>query len=186
MSRRVRRLFHFRRRAMSTMWRSLILAVVVLSPIFASIDCALGQTGNHTGALTAYQACADIRGALSALAKAEREQALALSLNRPGSSTAAIEIKLNDLLAHTQQLRDALKSARTSGAARDPHLEQCIAAGFGALVDAEKLSSDVQAIVLERRGYSGESRALTPPASPPARQPGGRAAPVAPAPAAPR
>lgn len=175
-----------RRRAMSTMWRLLILAVVALSPILASIDCALGQTGNQTGALTAYQACADIRGALSALAKAEREQALALSLNPRGSSTAAIEIKLNDLLARTQQLRDALKSARTSGSRRDPHLEQCIAAGFAALVDAEKLSSEVQAIVLERRGYSGESRALTPPASSPPRQPGGPAAPAAPAPAAPR
>ena len=171
---------------MSSMWRSLILAVVALSPIFAPIDCALGQTGNQTGALTAYQACADIRGALSALAKVEREQALALSLNPRGSSTAAIEIKLNDLMERTQQLRDALKAARTSSTARDPHLEQCIAAGFAALVDAEKLSSQVQAIVLERRGYSGESRALTPPAIPPAPQPGGSAAPAVPAPAAPR
>ncbi len=160
-----------------------LFAVAAMLPLLAAMDGAFAQAADAPAAQTAHRSCVEIRTALSALASSEREQALALSLSRPGAPATAIELKLNELLARTEDLRGALRRARQGALAHDQHVEQCIAAGSAALVDAEKLGSEVQAIVLERRGYVGP---LTPPASPVAPSSDVPAVRGAPAPAAPR
>jgi hypothetical protein len=120
--------------------------------------------------LSAHQACAEIRNAIRRLAEAERAQALALTLSARGGSIARVELQLHELLARTRDLRGALRRARLSRAARDPHLkeyvEECVKLGFAQLPAAEQLSSEVQELLMEWRGVprTPSSSAITPPA----------------------
>jgi hypothetical protein len=104
---------------------------------------------------TPEAACAQIRGALSDLARAERDEAFALDLaSKPGSSTAGIETRLATLLDRTNRLREALRNIRRHASAHDPRVEQCSAMGYKALVEAEKLTSTVEEVLHNREAES--------------------------------
>ncbi len=120
---------------------------------------------------------------MRALAKAERAQALALDLAAGGGATAMVESRLSELLDRTNDLRTVLRRVRLSTAAGDPYAEQCVASGFRSLVDAEKLSSDVEEVLfgnfgqphafngLPRASATATPRDSTPAAPPPAPTP---------------
>ncbi len=106
--------------------------------------------------LTAEGACDRIRDAIRTLAKSERDQALALDLVARGGSTAIVETRLNDLLERSGDLRTILASVRLNRIADDQYVEQCLTTGFRSLVDAERLSSDVEEVLF---GAEGNPRA---------------------------
>ncbi|GEM_PF-3940529 len=105
---------------------------------------------------TAEEACASIRTALNDLAKAERAEAFALSLaSTPGSSTTIIEARLATVLDRTRRLRNVLRQVRDKSSPRDSRVEQCTKMGYHALVEAEKLTTNVEELLRSRE--SGEA-----------------------------
>ena len=115
---------------------------------------------------SADAACRSIKTALHKLADAEHDEALALDLaSGAGNSMAIVESRLSVVLDRMQDLRAALKHARDGAVARDPTVDQCTRMGFRALVDSEKLTSDVETVL-----FGGEDSSR---AEPPAIRPGG-------------
>jgi len=121
----------------------------MLSPLRADAAGASPAASLQRAELTPESACASIRKALDGLARAERDQAFALSLAAKGGSSTLVETRLSALLDRSNQLRSTLRLARQSRVARDPRVEQCITTGFGALAEAESLTTDVEKMLYE-------------------------------------
>ncbi len=102
--------------------------------------------------LTAETSCREIRAALSALAKAEREQALALHLMADGKPTPVVEARLTELQVRTSALRAILRKVRDKGPADDPQVQRCVALGFRSLFEAETLSNEIEQVVIASGG----------------------------------
>lgn len=98
-------------------------------------------------------ACGAIKSAMSALADSERAEALGLNLTTNSATAAIVEVRLNDLIERSDQLRSALRAVRMSSVSRDSEVQECIAMGDRTLESAEKLSSDVEEILLYSSNY---------------------------------
>ena len=109
--------------------------------------------------LTAESACGEIRAALNALAKAERAQALALDLVSAEGAGVIVETRLNELLQRSNDLRITLGRVRLSPVGGNQYVVECTTIGFRALVEAEKLSTDVEEVMY---GPSGAPLAAAP------------------------
>jgi hypothetical protein len=118
----------------------------------AALSTPAAEPSQAARELTPEAACEQIRAAMRALAKTERAQALALDLAAGGGTSAIVETRLTALLDRTNDLRTVLRRVRLSTAAGDPYTEQCVRNGFRSLVDAEKLSSDVEEVLLGNQG----------------------------------
>ncbi|HEY6394276.1 MAG TPA: hypothetical protein VIX12_02590, partial [Candidatus Binataceae bacterium] len=70
------------------------------------------------------------------------------------ASAVILETRLNDLLQASNELRGTLRRVRLSAVARDSHVEECTSMGFRTLVEAEKLSSEVETILYARSDLS--------------------------------
>ncbi len=130
-----------------------VSAALAMAAMFApaSLDAA-GVSAAPSPApaeITAESACASIQQSLDELARAERDQAFSLSLASGGGPSTLVETKLSALLDRTNRLRSALRAARQSRVGRDPRVDQCIAMGFGALGDAERLTTDVEEMLYQ-------------------------------------
>ena len=115
--------------------------------------------------------CNQIRESVHRVAKVERDEALALHLMADGKPTPMVQTRLTELQARIGELRETLKQARR--APHDSNLSDCIEMGWQSLADAEKLSSQIQEIVMDEGGplgpqiKSGESRDAPEPLEPP-------------------
>jgi len=99
--------------------------------------------------LSAESACAEIRASVSRLARAERSQADALQLVGHGADLAPVASQLNRLLAQVADLRATLRKVSQSRLTHDPAVASCLTLGYRALYDAEKLTTEVEQILLE-------------------------------------
>ena len=118
--------------------------------------------------------CSEIRQSVHKLAQVERDEALALHLMPDGRVTPMVQTRLTELQARIGELREALRQARRQAAPHDSNLSDCIEMGFQSLADAEKLSSQIQEIVMDEGGplgppqiKSGGSRGGRQPLEPP-------------------
>jgi hypothetical protein len=152
-----------------------LACVLTLAPRLARADDALPEAGAmpQESQLTPETACAAIHRALTQLAKAERDQAFALDLDAGGGATTMVEARLATVLDRTNTLRAALRVVRQSTVARDPRSEQCMRMGFHALVQAEKLTTNVEEVLygpnLSRAGPHAPLRSDAAPPAPPVR-----------------
>lgn len=101
--------------------------------------------------------CTRIRASISELARAEREEALALHLMSGGQPTPMVESRLIELQTRIGDLREVLRSARHAAPPGDQSVSECINLGFKSLSAAESLSSQIEDIV------RGEAAPLGPP-----------------------
>ncbi len=129
--------------------RRALCAALVGIVLFAS--AAHGASHPETR-LTAETSCREIRAALSALAKAEREQALALHLMAGGKPTPVVEARLTELQVRTSALRAILRKVRDNGPADDPQVQRCVALGFRSLFEADTLSNEIEQVVIASGG----------------------------------
>jgi hypothetical protein len=91
--------------------------------------------------------CIEIRESIRSLAKAERNQALALHLMAGGKPTPMVQTRFTELQAQIGELREVLRRARDDSSATDSYVSDCIGMGFQSLNDAENLSKKIQDIM---------------------------------------
>lgn len=105
--------------------------------------------------LTAEAACTQIRGSVKQLAKAERNQALALQLMGDGKPTTLVASRLGELQQQMGNLRHVLRDARDRAPVGDQYVSECVDLGFRSLSEAESLSAEIQDIVMSDGGPLG-------------------------------
>lgn len=124
--------------------RALALAVLVIV-LGASAMAAQSE-------LTGDEACAEVRGEIARLAKAERAQADALQLARNGDDFAPVANQLHQVLERSAELRTTLRNLGKSKLTHDAAVANCLKLGNQTLVEAEKLTTEVEQILLDRGG----------------------------------
>ena len=118
--------------------------------------------GAETGGIAPSDACPEISRAVDRLAQAEHQQAFALDLYSksdagPGPHRGAlpsVEAQLAEMLARLDDLRATLQRVRAApGAAANPTVRECLEVGESALKQGERVSSEVERVVMDARGY---------------------------------
>jgi len=89
------------------------------------------------------------------VAKAERDQALALHLMADGKPTPVVQTRLAELEAQIGELREVLRGVRHRAPRHNPDVAECIDMGFKSLSDAENVSRQIQDIVMGEGGPLG-------------------------------
>ncbi len=117
---------------------------------------------DDSGPLAPDVACGEIRAAIGQVARAEREEALALHLMAQGRPTPVVETKLTELQARTGDLRETLRKVRHNAPINDQHVSECIDLGFRSLAQAESLSAEIEDIVMRDGGPLGLPPQLRP------------------------
>ncbi len=151
---------------------ALLFVILAMFAVCTKLACTVAdatEMAEKKGSETAEDACARIRSDLRELAKAERAQAFALDLAAgQGGSEAIIETRLAAVLDRTNRLRRTLREVRHRAAPHDPRVEQCTRMGFQALVEAEKLTTNVEELLHNRENAesSGPIRSDAQPAGP--------------------
>jgi hypothetical protein len=64
-----------------------------------------------------------------------------------------VEGGLAVVLERTSTLRALLREVRLKPVAAQPEIATCVTQGYRALYEAERLSSDLEGVVMELRGY---------------------------------
>ena len=100
-------------------------------------------------------ACTEIRESVRHVAKAERDQALALHLMADGKPTPVVQTRLAELEAQIGELREVLRGVRHRAPRHNPDVAECIDMGFKSLSDAENVSRQIQDIVMGEGGPLG-------------------------------
>ena len=100
-------------------------------------------------------ACAQIRDAVLKVATAERNQALALHLMADGKPTPLVQTRLTELQAQIGDLREVLRRSRNGTSRHNSDAAECISMGFQSLSDAERVSRQIQDIVMGEGGPLG-------------------------------
>jgi len=129
------------------------VAVIVLIAAAASTGIGADKSG-----LSAENACAEIRSGVSGLARAERAQADALQLAGNGADMAPVASHLHRLLGKVADLRATLHKISQSRLTHDPDVANCLKLGYRALYEAEKLTTEVEQILLNQVGYAVPAR----------------------------
>jgi len=133
--------------------RLIAIAILLLFGVAAAAEEA---------AIEPSDACPQISRAVNRVAAAEHQQSFALDLyaktsgNRGPNRGAipAVEARLADLLARIADLRATLRRVRNArGASTNPTIQECLQVGAAALARAERVSSEVERIVIEARDY---------------------------------
>jgi hypothetical protein len=123
------------------------------------------------GAIAPADACPEISRAVSRLAAAEHQQAFALDLYAKANSGAgphrgalpAVEVRLAGMLERIGDLRATLQRVRSApGAIDNSTVGECLKVGEVALKQGERVSSEVERVVIEARGYQPDSAASGP------------------------
>ncbi len=139
-----------RRRAL----RSGVIAVMLIALIALIARASSVATAADQSELSGETACNEIRSDVSRMAKAERAEADALQLVGQGGDLAAVASQLNELLAKVAVLRDTLHKISQSRLTKDPDVANCLKLGYQALYEAEKLTTEVEQILLQQVGCS--------------------------------
>jgi len=149
-----------RRRVFGLALIAMLLIVVIAGASGAAI--AAGQSDPSP-----ESACSEIRSGVSRMARAERAQADALQLAGQAGNFAPVASQLNDLLARVAALRDTLHKVSQSRLTHEADVANCLKLGYQALYEAQKLTTEVEQILLlhigiplsaERRRDEGRPR----------------------------
>jgi hypothetical protein len=116
---------------------------------------ATPATCASTSLLPPEVACSDIRESVRHVAKAERDQALALHLMADGKPTPIVQTRLAELQAQIGELREVLRMVRHRASRHNPDVIECLDMGFKSLTDAESVSRQIQDIVMGDGGPLG-------------------------------
>ncbi len=137
-----------------------VVAVLCLALI---ADVALAAPfSDDQGTVAPDVACREIRASIAHVARAEREEGLALHLMSEGKPTPMVETKLTELQARIGELRETLRAMRHHAPLHDQHVAECIDLGFSSLSQAESLSSEIEDIVMRDGGPLGLPPQLKP------------------------
>ena len=93
-------------------------------------------------------ACTSIRDSVRKVAKAERDQALALHLMADGKPTPMVQARLTELQAQIDDLRAVLRRVRNGASRHNADVSECLDMGFRSLNDAESVTRQIQDIVM--------------------------------------
>ena len=124
--------------------------------IFFSLDVA-GARAAGSGPIPPDSACTIIRDSVRKVAKAERDQALALHLMADGKPTPMVQARLTELQAQIGDLREVLRRVRKGTSRHNSDVAECLEMGFRSLNDAESVTRQIQDVVM------GDSGALAGP-----------------------
>lgn len=122
-------------------------------------------------AIAPADACPEISRAVGGLAAAEHQQAFALDLyskadGGPGphrGALPAVEVRLAAMLERIGDLRATLERVRSApGAIDNSMVKECLKVGEVALRQGERVSSEVERVVIEARGDQPDSAAPGP------------------------
>ncbi|HLI82070.1 MAG TPA: hypothetical protein VKV03_18910 [Candidatus Binataceae bacterium] len=120
-------------------------------------------------------ACATIRDSVRKVAKAERDQALALHLMADGKPTPMVQTRLTELQAQIDDLRAVLRRVRNGVSRHNADVSECLDMGFRSLNDGESVTRQIQNIVMgdstaspQLRSGEPDARKLPEPVLPPA------------------
>ncbi len=114
------------------------------------------------GAIPPADACPEISRAVGRLAAAEHQQAFALDLYSKADgglgphrgALPAVEVRLAGMLERIGELRATLRRVRSEpGALGNSMVGGCLEVGETALRQGERVSSEVERVVIEARGY---------------------------------
>ena len=122
------------------------------------ISTALEATAAESASISPIlpeAACSQIRESVRHVAKAERDQALALHLMADGKPTPIVQTRLAELQAQIGELREVLRRVRHGAPRRNPDVSECLDMGFKSLTDAESVSRQIQDIVMDDGGLLG-------------------------------
>jgi hypothetical protein len=129
---------------------AITFAIATMVAVSAIPARAAGESG-----LTADTACAQVRASVRQLAKAERNQALALHLMADGKPTPLVASRLGELQQQMGNLRQVLREVRDRAPVGDQYVSECVDLGFRSLSEAENLSAEIQSIVMAEGGPLG-------------------------------
>jgi hypothetical protein len=93
-------------------------------------------------------ACTTIRDSVRKVAKAERDQALALHLMADGKPTPMVQARLTELQAQIDDLRAVLRRVRNGASRHNADISECLDMGFRSLNDGESVTRQIQDIVM--------------------------------------
>jgi len=105
-----------------------------------------------SGPIPPDSACAAIRDSVRSVAKAERDQALALHLMADGKPTPMVQARLTELQAQIDDLREVLRRVRNGESRHNSDVSECLDMGFRSLNDAESVTRQVQDVVMGDTG----------------------------------
>ncbi|GEM_PF-2873296 len=101
--------------------------------------------------LSPATSCSEIVAAIKRLAAAEHEQAQALQLMARGGSPALVEQKLQILLERKRALQQTLKRISADPVAEEKTVDQCLSNGYQALYQSERLTANIERILMGNR-----------------------------------
>jgi hypothetical protein len=96
--------------------------------------------------------CSEIHQALTRLAQAERDQALALQLFSRGAAVPIVQARLQRLQQVSADLREILRRVHASRLGHDSSVSECLKLGYQSLFAAEKVTSEVERVLIKARG----------------------------------
>ena len=117
-------------------------------------------------------ACSQVRESVRNVAKAERNQALALHLMADGKPTPMVQARLTELQAQVDDLRAVLRRVRNGASRHGADVSECLEMGYRSLSDAESVTRQIQDIVM------GEASPLGTPSQLRSDEPGARKLPA--------
>ena len=127
--------------------RSGLTAAIVIAALAGAWGFAFCGDSSE---LSAETACNEIRSSVSSVARAERAEADALQLAGEGGDLASVANQLDQLLGRVGVLRDTLRKVSHSRLTHDPDVANCLTLGYRALYEAEKLTTEVEQILLQQ------------------------------------
>ncbi len=133
------------------LFRPVLTTVAAIVLIASAASAAIGA---DKSGLSPENACTEIRSGVSELARAERAQADALQLAGHGADMAPVATQLHRLLGKVADLRATLHKISQSRLTHDPDVANCLKLGYRALYEAEKLTTEVEQILLHQVGYA--------------------------------
>ncbi len=120
-----------------------ILAATLLAPVAVRAE---------QETLGSEAACSLVRASMRRLAKAERNQALALHLMPEGKPTPMAQARFTELEAEIADLRKVLKRVREDAQPGDQYVTRCVDMGFSSLIEAEALVNRLRPLVMSDGG----------------------------------
>jgi hypothetical protein len=131
--------------------------IKTIVPVAVAIASAFGLTAHAGGSVdqidkSAGGYCGAIHHALTNLAQAERDQALSLQLFSCGGQLAIVETRYRRLEQASGDLREILRRVRASRDSSEPALAECLKLGYQVLFAAEKVTSEVEPILIKAHG----------------------------------
>ncbi len=126
--------------------RLLMAAALAFAALSAAVPALLAAELPVSGNSPA-PVCLQIRATLVPLAEAERNQAFALQLYARAPGFGQVEAALDDLLNRSAELRKLLHRLAADDRRGEPVARGCIRRGYRSLIEAERLTKDVEQVV---------------------------------------